>query len=205
MRELHCCTISSPYKLRRGQIQPVLNLPLIPALHVSSSSDHNSLPRNIPKQRTRHRQNTTRGLCRRPWSAQGNIRFTSGLPSRLQLLLWNPQFNLLSIGRRDERALLLRLRQPRSDAAKRNGVGSHSEHWTPFFGNDFGEARDSRFRKTVVGLAGVAVYAGGRGDVDDAARFVVFDAEIGGGFADELEGGGAVESDDVVPLLVGHL
>jgi hypothetical protein len=54
-------------------------------------------------------------------------------------------------------------------------------------------------------LAGVAVDAGGGGDVDDAAWFAVFDAEVWSGIADEFEGCGGVKREDRVPLLVSSL
>lgn len=43
------------------------------------------------------------------------------------------------------------------------------------------------------------------GNVDDAARLAVLDAEVGSGGTDELEGSGAVQGNDGVPLLVGDL
>jgi len=49
------------------------------------------------------------------------------------------------------------------------------------------------------------VEARGGGDVDDGAGGAVFDAEVGGCGADELEGLGVVEGDYGVPLFVGGL
>lgn len=89
--------------------------------------------------------------------------------------------------------------------AKSNGVAANAEFGTPFFGDHFGEPVDACFGETVVGLAGVAVDAGGGGDVDDAAGLAVSDAEEGGSFTDELEGRCIVEREDVVPLFVSHL
>lgn len=89
--------------------------------------------------------------------------------------------------------------------SKSNRVCSNTELGAPFFGNRFGEAVDSGFREAVVGLSGVAVHAGGGRDVYYGAWFAVGDAEIGGSFADELEGRGVVEGNYVVPLFVCHL
>lgn len=47
--------------------------------------------------------------------------------------------------------------------------------------------------------------AGRGGDVDDAAGGAVLHSEVRGCGTDELEGRGAVQGDDGVPLLVGHL
>jgi hypothetical protein len=54
-------------------------------------------------------------------------------------------------------------------------------------------------------LTGISVEARGAGDVDDVTGFVVAEAKVWGGGADELEGSGAVEGYDGVPLLVGGL
>ena len=86
-----------------------------------------------------------------------------------------------------------------------HGVGAHAECGTPFFGYGFCEADDAGFGQGVVCLAGVAVQAGRRGDVDDVARFAVFDAEVGGCGADELERLRVVQGEDGVPLFVGCL
>lgn len=75
----------------------------------------------------------------------------------------------------------------------------------PFFRNGLGETCDTGLGESVVGLSGVSVYARGAGDVDDGAGLAVLDAEVGCGGTDELEGGGAVEREDCVPLLVGRL
>jgi hypothetical protein len=89
--------------------------------------------------------------------------------------------------------------------AEGDGVGAHTEGWAPLFRNGLGETGHTSFGEGVVGLAGVAVNARGRGDVDDAARFAVLDAEVRSGIADEFEGCGSVKSEDGVPLLVGGL
>ena len=86
-----------------------------------------------------------------------------------------------------------------------NSVGSHAEGRAPFFGDGFGQAGDAGFGEGVVCLARVAVQAGGRGDVDDVPGLAVFDAEVGSGGADELEGLGVVAGEDGVPLFVGCL
>lgn len=116
-----------------------------------------------------------------------------------------PQCDLLSIWRRHERALLLRRRQPCQNMSKRNRVRAYAELGPPFFGDDLCETVDAGFGEPVVGLSGVAVYTGGGGDVDYAAVLAIGDAEIGRSLADELEGGGVVEREDIVPLFVGHL
>jgi hypothetical protein len=84
-------------------------------------------------------------------------------------------------------------------------VGPHAESRAPFFGDGFGQAGDAGFGQGVVCLAGVAVQAGCRGYVYDVAGLAVFDAEVGGCGADELEGLGVVEGEDGVPLFVGCL
>ena len=86
--------------------------------------------------------------------------------------------------------------------AESDGVGAHAEGRAPFFGDGFGQADDAGFGQRVVCLAGVAVQAGGRGDVDDVAGGAVFDAEVGGCGADEFEGLGVVQGEDGVPLFV---
>lgn len=84
-------------------------------------------------------------------------------------------------------------------------VGSHAERRAPFFRDRLGQARHACFGEGVVCLPGVAVQAGGRGDVDDVSGLVVLDAEVGGGGADELEGLRVVQGQDGVPLFVGCL
>lgn len=86
-----------------------------------------------------------------------------------------------------------------------HGVGAHAECGTPFFGYGFCEADDAGFGQGVVCLAGVAVQAGGGGDVYDVPGGAVFDAEVGGCGADEFEGLGVVEGEDGVPLLISSL
>lgn len=88
---------------------------------------------------------------------------------------------------------------------ERDRIRANAELGAPFLGDGFGEARDAGFGERVIGLAGVAGGAGCGGDIDDAAGGVVFEAEVGGGGADETEGGGVVEGEDRVPLFVGHL
>lgn len=88
---------------------------------------------------------------------------------------------------------------------ERYGVGPDPELRTPFFGNHLGETGDTSFCKAVVRLPSVAMYTGCAADVDDTAGRAVFDAEVGGGGADESERRGIVDGKDGVPLLVGHL
>ena len=85
------------------------------------------------------------------------------------------------------------------------GVGADAEGGTPFFGYGLCEADDAGFGEGVVCLAGVAVQAGCRGYVYDVAGLAVFDAEVGGCGADELEGLRVVQGEDCVPLFVGCL
>ena len=178
------------------------NLPY-PNLHVPPASDAQRLPTDIAHQRAHNRQHRARRLRRRPGPPQRDIleRILPILPPSL-LLLRNPQRNLDAIRRRHKRAFLFRRRQARRDVAEGDGVGAHAEGRAPFFGDGLGEADDAGFGQRVVCLARVAVQAGGRGDVDDVARSAVFDAEVGGCGADELEGLGVVEGEDGGPLLV---
>ena len=87
---------------------------------------------------------------------------------------------------------------------ERYSVRSHAEFWTPFLRDGFRESRYPRFRDAVVRLTCVTVRAGCGGDVDDGSGGAVGDAEIGGGFADEAEGGGGVDVEHEFVLLVGH-
>lgn len=175
-------------------------------LHIPPTSNAQRLPANIAHIRTHNRQNRTRSLrrCARP--AERNIlkRTLAILPSSL-LLLRNPQRNLNAIRRRHERTLLLRRRQTRRNVPESDRVGAHAERRTPLFGDGLGQAGHAGFGEGVVCLAGVAVQAGGRGDVDDVAGLAVFDAEVGRCGADELEGLGVVQGEDGVPLFVGCL
>lgn len=172
-------------------------------LHIPSTSNTKRLPTNVAEQRRCDSQHRTRRLRRRPGPPQRNIleRRRASLPRRL-LRTRDPERDFVSIWRRDERTLLFRRRQAGQDMPERNCVRAHAEGWAPFFRDRFGEACDAGFGQGVVGLAGVAVEAGGGGDVDDVSGLAVFDAEVGGGVADELEGCGAVEGDDCFPLLV---
>lgn len=123
----------------------------------------------------------------------------------IKLLLRNSQSNLLSVWCCDESSLLFCGRQSRRDGAKSHRVASDTECWSPLFCNRLRESSDTGLGEGVVGLAGIAVNAGGGGDVDDAAWLAVLDTEVWGGGANELEGSSAVEVDDRVPLLVGCL
>lgn len=126
----------------------------------------------------------------------------SSCRSRSALLTRYPQRNPRAIRQRNKRALLLRLRQSRLDVPERDGVDADAELGAPFLRDGLGHAVDAGFGEGVVDLAGVAVDAGRRADVDDVAGLAVFDAEVGGRGADELEGGSAVEGDDGFPLFV---
>lgn len=86
-----------------------------------------------------------------------------------------------------------------------NRVRSNAKLGAPFLRNDFRQPVYACLCETVVGLAGVAVYARCGGDVDNAAGLAVGDAEVGRCFADEFEGCGVMQGYDVFPLFVGHL
>lgn len=117
----------------------------------------------------------------------------------------NTESNLLSIRGGNKRTLLLRLRQTRGNVTKRDSVGSDTELWSPLLGDGLGEAYNTCLAYSIVGLSGVAVHSGGGRDVDDVAGLAILDAEVGGGSPDELEGGGVVDSEHGLPLLVGDL
>jgi hypothetical protein len=174
-------------------------------LHIPSTRNHNGLATNIREKRTGDSQDRAGSLRRATWSPQWDI----GKCNRS--VLWrlshagDTKSNLLSIRGGNKRTLLLRLRQARGDVPKRDGVGADAERWSPLLSNDLGEADNTGLADSVVGLSGVAVHTGGGGDVDDVARLAVLDAEVGGGSADELEGGGVVDREHGLPLLVGHL
>lgn len=61
------------------------------------------------------------------------------------------------------------------------------------------------YSKSIISLASVPVDAGSGGDVHNAAWLAILDTEVGRSSTDELEGRGAVQGDDGVPLLVGDL
>jgi hypothetical protein len=137
----------------------VLHIVRSPSLHVPPSSNTQRLPTNITHQRTHNRQNRPRSLRRSPRPAQRNI-LKRTLPLALLssfLLLRNSQRNLNTVRRRNERSLLFRRRQPRSNVAKSNSVSSHAERRAPFFRDGLCEAYDAGFGESVVCLAGVAV------------------------------------------------
>lgn len=175
----------------------------ISQLHIPTSSHHDHLSSDITAKRARQRKNTARRLCSCPSSPQWDIQIR--IFCLRALTLRYSQRNLLPIWCRDKRTLFLRSRQPGQNMSKRNRIRPDAELRTPFLRNHFCKTVYAGFRNTVVGLARVAVDAGGGGDVDDAAGFAVCDAEVGGCFADEFEGCGVVEGEDVFPLLVGHL
>ena len=177
-----------------------------PPLHIPPTSNAQRLPTNITHQRANNRQDRARSLRRSARPAQRNVLESSLaiLPPSL-LLLRNPQRNLHTVRSSDESPLLLGGRQAGRNVAESDRVGPHAEGRAPFFGDGFGQAGDAGFGQRVVCLAGVAVQAGRRGDVDDVARFAVFDAEVGGCGADELERLRVVQGEDGVPLFVGCL
>lgn len=162
-------------------------------LNVSSPSHTDSLTTNIAKQWTHDRQNTARCLCSSARSSQRNIleRHITALPRRF-LRSWDAQSNLAPIRRGHKCAFLFGCRQSGQDEPESDCVGAHAVRWSPFLGNRFGQARDACFGQGVIGLTCVTVQAGCTGDVDDVARFAIFDAEEGGRSADELEGSGVV-------------
>ena len=129
---------------------------------------------------------------------------------RLSLLLGllghrDPQGNLLPAGALHKGSLLLGRSQAGEDMSKGHRVGAHAKGRPPFFRHRLGQAGDARLGQRVVGLSRVAVHARRRGDVDDAAGLAVLDAEVRSGGADEVEGRGAVQTDNGVPLLVRRL
>jgi hypothetical protein len=174
--------------------------------HIPPPSNTQRLPTNIPHQRTDNRQNRPRSLRRSPRPAQRDV-LVSPLPilPPSLLLLRNPQRNLHTVRSSDKSALLLGRRQASRNVPESDRVRPHAEGRAPFFGDGFGEAGYAGFGQGVVCLARVAVQARGRGDVYDVAGLAVFDAEVGGCGADELEGLGVVQGEDCVPLFVGCL
>lgn len=117
----------------------------------------------------------------------------------------NTKSNLLSIRGGNKRALLLRLRQTRGNETKRDSVGADTELWPPLLGDRLGEADNTCLADSVVGLSGIAVHSGGGRNVDDVAGLSVLNTKVGGGSPDELEGGGVVDSEHGLPLLVSDL
>lgn len=87
--------------------------------------------------------------------------------------------------------------------SKCHRVRSDTKLRAPLFRDGLGQASDSCLGEGIVGLPSIAVKAGRGGDVDDASRFAVFDAEVRGGGADQLEGGCSMERDYCIPLLIG--
>ena len=175
-------------------------------LHIPPARNTQRLPTNITHQRTNNRQHRPRRLRSSPRPPQRNIleSLRPILPPSL-LLLRNPQRNLHAVGRGNKRPLLLRSRQARRNVPERNGVGPHAEGGAPFFGDGLCQAGHAGFGQGVVRLARVAVQAGRRGDVYYVAGLAVFDAEVGGCGAHELEGLRVVQGEDRVPLFVGCL
>ena len=186
---------------------PCQTLDNLLSLHIPPARNLNRLPIHITKQRTHNRQHATRRLGRTPRPPQRNIlvrafgRALAGTDLRAR----NPQRHLLPTRRRDIRPRLLRGRQPRLNVPKRDGVGADAELRAPLLRNRLGHPRHARLRNTVVDLPRVAVRAGGTGDLDDAARLAVFDAEVGRGFAHEAEGRRVVHVDHGAELLVARL
>ncbi len=172
-------------------------------LHIPTSGNHEDLPSDITKEWARNSKNTLCSLRRRTRSPQRDI----GISVILQrpLALRYAQSNLLAIWGRNKRALLLRSRQPCQDMSESNRIRSNAKLRAPFLRNDFRQPIYACLCETVVCLACVAVYAGCRGDVDDAAWLAVGDAEVGGCFAYEFEGCSVMQGYDVLPLFVGHL
>lgn len=171
--------------------------------NIPTSCYANRLTCDIGEQRARHGQHSARGLGGGARPPERDIGIRAGARGGL-LGLRDSQRDLLAVDE-DEAALLLVGGQAGLDVAKRDGVGPHAERGPPLLGDGLGHAGHAGLGEGVVELAGVAVQARGAGDVDDAPRLAVLDAEEGRGFAGELEGDGAVEGDDGVPLLVGHL
>lgn len=76
---------------------------------------------------------------------------------------------------------------------------------TPFLCNGLRQARDTGLCQTVVGLAGISVRATCARDIDDDSLLAILDPEVGRSLPDQPEGGGVVDGEDSVPLLVGNL
>jgi len=190
--------------LRAGREQiKDLNHKFLHNLHTAATSNLYRLSIHVAKQRAHARQDSTRSFRRRPRSAQRDILVRSLRVTTLllaALLLGNTQRHTLTVRRDDECALLLRSRQAGRDVAECERVCTNAELRTPFFRDGLGETGHAGFGETVVCLAGVAVGAGRGGDVDDAAWFAVFDAEVGRCLADEAEGRFAVDVEDCVPV-----
>jgi hypothetical protein len=180
--------------------------PSFSSSHIPPPSNTQRLPTDITHQRANNRQNRPSSLRRSPRPPQRNI-LISSLPILLPslLLLRNPQRNLNPIRRRDESPLFFGGRQASRNVPESDRVGPHAKSRAPFFGDGFGQAGYAGFGQGVVCLARVAVQTRGRGDVYDVAGLAVFDAEVGGCGADELEGLGVVQGEDCVPLFVGCL
>ena len=106
----------------------------------------------------------------------------------------------------------LRLGEARVDEAERDRVDVDLE-LAPLLGDRFRQADDARLAGGVVGLAGVAERARGRGDVDDLAEHLAAFlalllgglAQVRRGRADDPEGDDRVDVEHRLEVLVGHL
>jgi hypothetical protein len=99
-------------------------------LHIPPSSNHNRLPTNIAKQRTRDRQHRTRRLRRRPRPPQWDVHMFLALRSSI-LRLRYAQRDLFAVGCGDESALFLRCRQARLNVPKGYRICADAELGTP--------------------------------------------------------------------------
>lgn len=131
-------------------------------LHIPPSRNPNRLTTDIRKQRRRNPQNRPGRLLRARRAPQRNIRIRILLlhlarATARKLLARDPQRHLGAVRRGDERAGLLRRRQPRLHEPKRNRVGPHPERRAPFFSNRLGQPDHPGFSNRVVHLAAVDV------------------------------------------------
>jgi hypothetical protein len=76
---------------------------------------------------------------------------------------------------------------------------------TPFLCNGLCQARDTGLCQTVVRLTGISVRATCARDIDDDSLLAILDPEVGRSLSNQPEGGGVVDGEDGVPLLVGDL
>ncbi len=119
--------------------------------------------------------------------------------------LRNADADALALGPDDEGPLLLGLREAGLDVPEGDGVGADAEARPPLLGDGLGHAGDAGLGHGVVDLAGVAVDAAGRADVDDAAGLAVAHAEVGRRRPHQPERRRGVQAHDCLPLVVAHL
>jgi len=154
------------------------------------------------------------GLVRLAGTGEGNS-LAQGCPVPVETgasLTGNTNSNFLALDL-DTLASLLGASEAGLDEAKGDSVAADAET-SPLLGNGLGHAEDAHLGGGVVDLADIAVETAGGGDVDDAAVISLAlgvhlllggIAEVGGGGADDAEGGGLVHGEHQIPLLVVHL